>query len=113
MLTRFCIVAEVVDKEPTLAWLWTVAVILSVASFGLCRWRRWASFIALAATAIWITILLPELRDPFIGPAIPQELGRSYVIQTYVTAFLPLVFIFLGLYRDGTRPTSGAYLRSR
>ncbi len=101
--SQFCVLAEVADKEPTLVMLWTVAAVLSLASFALCRWRRWAAVIAIAATVIWIFILLPEVHDRFVGPAILQELGRGYVIQTYIAAFAPLFFILLGLYRVRTQ----------
>jgi hypothetical protein len=97
MVNTFSMLAEVVDKEPTLAWLWTVAAILAIASFVLCRWRRWTALFAGPAVVIWIWLLLPELHDRFVGPAILQELGRGYVIQTYLAAFGPLFFLVLGL----------------
>jgi len=97
MVSPFPILAEVADKEPTLACLWTVAAILSLASFALCRWRRLATIVATPAAVIWIWMLLPENHDLFVGPAILQELGRGYVIQTYLAAFAPLLFLVLGL----------------
>lgn len=108
MVNTFPILAEVVDKEPTLTWLWTIAAILSAASFALCRWRRWTAVIAIPAAAFWIWLLLPEIRDRFVGPAILQELGRGYVIQTYLAAFVPLFFIVFGLLRKRREPSNQA-----
>ncbi len=77
--------------------IWLVALALSVGSLALCRWRRWAALVSLGATAVWAAALLSELRDPFVGPAILQELGRGYVVQNYIAAFIPVAFIVLGL----------------
>lgn len=100
--------AEVADKEPTLAWLWTIAAILSIASFALCRWRRWAAVIAIPAAALWLWLLVPEIHDRFVGPAILRELGRGYVIQTYFAAFMPVLFIVFGLLRKRREPSNHA-----
>ena len=106
MVSTFSILAEVADKEPTLAWLWAVAAILSVASFALCHWRRWAAVVAIPAAVIWIWILLREIHDRFVGPAILQELGRGYVIQTYFAAFMPSLFLVLGLVCKRREPSN-------
>ena len=89
--------AEVVDKEPTLLIIWFVALVLSAGSFALGRWRRWAALIALGPVVAWAIALLSELRDPWVGPAILDELGRGYVVQSYVASFTPVVFIVLGV----------------
>lgn len=88
--------AEVVDKEPTLFMIWLVACILSLCSLALSLSRRWTAVIPLVAAAVWAAALLSELRDPDVGPAILQELGRAYVIQSYVAAFIPFIFAGLG-----------------
>lgn len=93
-LTLF--LAEVVDKEPTLFMIWLVACILSICSLALCLSRRWTALIPIVAAAVWATALLSELRDPDVGPAILNELGRAYVIQNYVAALTPFIFAGLG-----------------
>jgi hypothetical protein len=107
-VSTFFILAEVADKEPTVMWLWTVAAIISAVSFALCRWRRWAALVAIPAAVIWIWILLPEINDPLVGPAILEELGRGYVMQTYFAAFIPLLFLVLGLIRKSREPSNQA-----
>ena len=97
MVSAFSILAEVADKELSVATLWIVAAILAAASFTLCRWRRWTALIAVLVIAVWLLLLLSEIRDHFVGPAILHELGRGYVAQTYLAAVVPLVFLALGL----------------
>jgi hypothetical protein len=96
------ILAEIVDKEPTLATLWLVASVLSVASFLACRSRRWPALIAVPLIAVWAFALISELHSADVGPAIVHELGRSYVIQSYIAAFVPLLFVLFSLSRNRT-----------
>jgi hypothetical protein len=97
MVRAFSMLAEVADKEFSVGTLWLIAAVLAAVSFVLCRWRRWAAFVVIPFAAIWLWLLLSEIHDRFVGPAILQELGRGYVVQTYVSAVLPLLFIALGL----------------
>jgi hypothetical protein len=75
--------AEVMDKEPTLSSIWGWALVLGV--MGFFAWRRHfalGAFITLlAAVQVWSFHL--ELADPYVGPAILHEAGRSYVVQAY------------------------------
>jgi hypothetical protein len=100
MVSVFSILAEVADKEFSVATLWIVAAILSAVAFALSRWRRWATIIALPPILIWIWFLLSEIHDRFVGPAILAELGRAYFVQTYLSALLPVAFLLAGLYRE-------------
>jgi hypothetical protein len=90
----FVLLLEVMDKEPTILGLWLGGVTLGFLAFLAARWRRWAAlpFLAIAllsAAAVWM-----ELRDPFVGPAILREAGRSYpwhlAISTGIAAVLAL-----------------------
>jgi len=51
---------------------------------------------------------VPELNDRVVGPAVLRELGRSYVIQTYVAAFIPLLFLILGFVCKRREPSNQA-----
>jgi hypothetical protein len=112
MVTVFPMLAEVADKEFSVPTLWLVAAILAVVSFALCRWRRWTTVVAFPVTAIWLWLLLSEVHDRFVGPAISQELGRGYVAQTYITAFLPLLFLLLGVIWRRRQPSNQAMERT-
>lgn len=77
--------AEVMDKEPTLATLWTQALVLGVVGFF--AWRRhWTlGIIASLIAALLVGGLHLELTDPYVGPAIRHEAGRGYVVQAYTS----------------------------
>jgi hypothetical protein len=91
--------AEVADKEPSLLTLWVIALMLSGAAFCVAYWRRWAVLVPLALAAIWAAAVSSELRDPNVGPAIVEELGRTYVVQGMVTMSLPFLAGLLGFLR--------------
>ena len=77
--------AEVMDKEPTLATLWTQALVLGVVGFF--AWRRhWTlGILASLLGAFFVWSFLLELTDPYVGPAIRHEGGRGYVVQAYAS----------------------------
>jgi hypothetical protein len=101
------ILAEVADKEPTITEIWCLAAVCCLVSVVMCRWRRAASLVALSVATLWAWIMISELRDPFVGPAILRELGRGYISQAYFVAILPFVAIGIGLLRKGTAKPGG------
>jgi hypothetical protein len=112
MVSVFLILAEVADKEFSGATLWAVSPILAAVSFALCRWRRWAAVLILPIAAVWVWLVLSEIRDRFVGPVILQELGRAYVIQSYLTALIPVVFLLLSLVWKRREPSNRAMQRT-
>src|SRR5436190_2193385 len=102
MVSVFSMLAEVADKEFSVATLWLVAAAIAVASFALCRWRRWAAFIVLPVAAILAlaaairdsralcrsrhpTGAWPRLRDPDLrqrGSAFTLHHSRTYLEAT-------------------------------
>lgn len=85
------LIAEVGDKEPSLVALWCIAVALSALGFLVSRRRRAFCVLLGPFAAIWACAVYQALRDPYVGLAMLQELGRSYVIQGYVALVLPFV----------------------
>ncbi len=90
--------AEIADKEPSVLQLWIVAIVLSTAAATFARWRRWAVLVPFALAAVWLAAVFAELRDPHVGPAILQELGRGYVVQSVVAVALPFLFGLAALF---------------
>jgi hypothetical protein len=90
-------IPEVGDKEPSLVALWCIAVALTAIGFLVSRRRRAFLLLLAPLAATWGWAVVQELRDPYVGPAIVEELGRSYVIQAYVALVLPFAFMGLGL----------------
>jgi hypothetical protein len=57
---------------------------------------------------VWCYLIVSELREPYVGPAIRDELGISYVVQSYLLALLPLAFIAWPLFRRTAKALSCA-----
>jgi hypothetical protein len=76
--------AEVMDKEPSLAQIWTVALVLGLLGAAAWRWNSWIGAVVsvLAALAAWA--MHTEFADPFVGPAILAEAGRPHIAFAYL-----------------------------
>jgi len=90
-------VLEVMDKEPTLLAVWGAAVLLGLVGYTAARFRRWLVIPALAVIAFLAWAQLGELADPTVGPAIIQEAGRGYLIQSCAAVALAVILSVLGL----------------
>jgi hypothetical protein len=90
-------VPELIDKEPTLGTIWGAAVALGLLGFAATRFRRWLVIPALALIAIVAWSQLGALVDPSAAPAIIQEAGRGYLIQSCAAVALAVVLSVLGL----------------
>ncbi|HEX3158946.1 MAG TPA: hypothetical protein VHQ45_10545 [Gemmatimonadaceae bacterium] len=91
------ILLEVMDKEPGIPALWLWAVGLGALGFAAGRWRRWAAlpFVLLITLLSWA--MLGELQDPFVGPAMPREAGRSYPWHLTVSAVIGVGLAIAGM----------------
>ena len=74
---------EVMDKEPALAQRVALYGILSVVGWLLSRKRWWLGLLVLPIVGAFAWGDVSELRDPFVGPAIMEEAGLSYVVGLY------------------------------
>ena len=91
------LVLEVMDKEPTLLAIWAASLVLGLLGFAAVRFRRWLVLPVLAVIAFVAWSQLGELADPFVGPAIIQEAGRGYLIQSCAAVALAVIISVLGL----------------
>ena len=89
--------AEVMDKEPSLAAIWTTALALAIMGYGLSRYRIWVGAVGLVVAGLIVWAHIEELLDPYVAPAIRQEAGRSYFIQSYIAWAVALIFPLAGL----------------
>jgi len=90
-------VFEVMDKEPSLRAIWGAATFLGLVGFAAARLRRWLVIPALALIAIMAWSQLGELADPTVGPAIIQDAGRGYLVQSCAAVALAVILSVLGL----------------
>jgi hypothetical protein len=72
--------AEVMDKEPSLAEVWLVALPLAVLSFFACRFSPFLSLLTLPLPVLYLVAFLGEVTDPWGGPAMLSEVGWLYVV---------------------------------
>jgi hypothetical protein len=88
---------EVMDKEWSLPFLWAIFLGLGLAGFFAAHRRPWFAVPPMVFAAILAFGHLAELWDPSVGPAILQEAGRAYVVQSYLAISLGFVLPPLGI----------------
>lgn len=117
MLALLPVLAEVADKLPTTAEMWTQAVTLGVVAAALVgglsmvrlRWGRFAA-VAVMICAAWIA------SDRSLDPDILRELGSGYLVQRRCASVVPagvaaLSWLFIrAKSRNIPRPAAGAGL---
>ena len=90
------VLAEVMDKEPSILRNWLVLLGLGVLGLALSRFRWWAGLLALPLVVLYAGVLLTEQLDPYVGPAIRHEAGLTYPIQAGIAAVLAIGFTLVG-----------------
>jgi hypothetical protein len=94
--------AEVMDKEPPASEFWIRTVPFAI--LGLLAWRYLPRVLALTAGSVsvliggvYLLLVLTEITDPFVGPAILEEAGWGYVLQYWGALFLFVVLEAIGV----------------
>ena len=88
---------EVMDKEPGLRTVWGAALLLGLVGFVAARFRRWLVLPALAVIGVLAYWQLSALAGPAVGPAIMQEAGRGYLIQSCAAVAVAVLLSVLGV----------------
>jgi hypothetical protein len=88
--------AEVMDKEFALSTvlLWTLLGALMI--FWSARFKPLALVGTIPIVFGFFALHLPELLDPYVGPAIRSEAGPLYVIASWTGPMLILGALILG-----------------
>jgi hypothetical protein len=87
------ILAEVADKEFTATTVVVTSLVVSGLGYGLVRASKWLVPLAIIPAALWALLVVPELTDLFVGPAILRELGYGYVALSYLSVVCPFIAI--------------------
>ena len=91
------LLAEIADKMPTLREVWTFWTVIGLAAGGitvvLALMNLW---IGAAAVEISVGIGMFTFVDRSLDDAIVHELGRGYLAQNKVSAFVPVIFASIG-----------------
>jgi hypothetical protein len=93
---------EVMDKEPSLGAIWLTFLLLGALGYLGSKNLPWLVAPALVAIAVATWVLLQDLLDPFVGPAMIVEAGWGYVILSGVAALAAAVMTIAG-YRSRKR----------
>ena len=100
--------AEVSDKLATIPELWVTSVAAGALLFLLSRlWVR-VGLILLPVTAFMAYVVLEPTFDPYVGPAILTEQGRTYFWVAYAAAILLVTLHVLGLWLGHRRRHAAA-----
>lgn len=114
-MTLPLILAEVADKEFTATTVVAASLVVSLLGYGLVRARKWLAPLAAIPAVMWALLVVPELTDRFVGPAILRELGYGYVVLSYLSVICPFITIGIALRKAPTHPpqTNDRELRSQ
>ena len=95
-VTPAAALAEVSDKIPALAEVWSIAGIAAVVLLLAMRFKPRLSLLIVPLAALWFTALLLEVHSADVGPAIVREQGTGYVVQVYLAGALAVVAGWIG-----------------
>src|SRR5262245_10110566 len=90
------VVLEIMDKEPSLAITVFLAVAGGVVGLVAGRRRAWLSVLPLVALLLFGASRVSALQDPFVGPAIRQEVGNAYAVFTYTALAVGIALCLVG-----------------
>jgi hypothetical protein len=80
----FALLLEVMDKEPSLLVIWSIALFVGLAAFFVAREWRLGWLVCIPLLALATLPMLNEQCDPVLGPMIRQEAGLSYRIFSHL-----------------------------
>jgi hypothetical protein len=96
VMNGLVILFEVMDKEPSLVQIWIVSLVFGVGGFFLANYRYWLLAVVLCIAVLLAWSHLSELHEPTVGPAIIQEAGYNYVVQSYVAITIAFLLPLIG-----------------
>jgi hypothetical protein len=83
------IFAEVSDKMMSWPALWSWVFVIPLVTWALLRKSKWLVVLPLPLAALLALGSFDSWRDPYIGPAVVEELGYLYLML----GFVPLISI--------------------
>jgi predicted neutral ceramidase superfamily lipid hydrolase len=88
--------AEVSDKVPTISQLWSQGFIIGLIAFMGSIYRIWTGVIS-GLLALFFSFYISQiLTDPFVGSAIINEQGTSYIIAVWGSIVLMIFLLTIG-----------------
>jgi hypothetical protein len=93
------VLLEVMDKELTIPQMWAIGAVGGVVGYLAGRWRVWAAIPVVLVLAFLPWAAATELSDPYVGPAIIREAGRSYPVQLAASFGIGILLTAAGAWR--------------
>ena len=100
------LLAEIGDKEPSVAALWAIGFTLELLCYFLTGLTRWVTLVTLPLALFWFVAGTGDVQSIEWRNALIRELGEDYISHIYVTSSLPFLgvvggwFIPLRLFRS-------------
>ena len=88
--------AEVMDKEPSLAFLWSIATASAIVAVVAGRISPWFALLSVPLPLVYGLAVLFEFIDPYVGLAIAREGGVSYIVGVLGAALLVIAGHLVG-----------------
>jgi len=88
---------EVMDKEPSLSFIWGFFLVMGIGGFFLTRKHPAFLLLILLFVYAFASLIISEINDPYVGPAIIQEAGQGYIVQSYIAITIGTVIPFFGV----------------
>ena len=87
------LVCEISDKMPPIEPAWFTAIFWSVAAAGAYLINRWLAVAPVLVGMFFGFVAISDLFDPFMRPAIFEEMGVWYILQCVLIFILPVVVV--------------------
>jgi len=100
--------AEVMDKEPSLAFLAVSWFVLSALAYLSARRLPWLLVLVLPAAALVLGGAAVETTDPSVGPAMAAEAGAVYVAAPWAALLSVVAVTAFGLWRRRCAPNNSS-----
>ena len=81
-------VLEVMDKEPSLVFIWGLALGVGWAAFATAREWRWGWLVCVPVLLVATLPMLNEQYDPVLGPMMWAEAGLLYRALSHLAILL-------------------------
>ena len=91
------LLAEVADKEPSLASALILGLWITGGCFALSLWGKWGAVVACVVALVWLDMTFAWFGAPGIQAEIELTLGSLYLRLRELLAVLPTLGVVLGM----------------
>ena len=96
-MNQLLLLFEILDKEPSLSFIWGFFLAMGIGGFFLTRKHPAFLLLVLLFVFAFASLIISEINAPYVGPDIIREAGRGYVVQSYIAITIGTVIPFFGV----------------